>query len=300
VIGAKISDLLTENGPAEGAMLCLLAALIPIAAASVYRERMTEWQAALLRIAGLLATLVVLAVQVAMDGWLVQADQAVTTWMVAHRGIGADTAALTITDTFGPAESACAAILLALGVAIRCRSYLCGLAVAATIGGASALCTITTRLIARPRPPISIHETLETDYSFPSGHVTWTAALFGMLAVTLGLTARVVTRRLLAAFAALVVIAVAASQLYLGAHWLTDVLAGALLGSAAVSLGAPILRWLIARRLAGAPHADHLDQRSPGPIMTAGGRVLTGHRITGARHDRHAHRRPHAEPRGVG
>jgi undecaprenyl-diphosphatase len=253
VIGAKIADLLTENGPAEGAVLCLLVVLIPVAAALTYRDRMTEWQAALMRSAGLLAALVVLAVQVETDGWFVHADQAVTTWMVAHRGVGADTAALTVTDTFGPAETACVAILLALGVAIRFRSYLCGLVVAVIVGGASALCTVTTRLIARPRPPVSIHEMLETDYSFPSGHVTGTVALFGMLAVTLGLTARAVTRRILAAFAALVVIAVAASQLYLGAHWLTDVLAGALLGSVAVSLGAPILRCLIARRRAVTP-----------------------------------------------
>ena len=54
--------------------------------------------------------------------------------------------------------------------------------VVAAVGGASALCT-ALKLHGARRPPIGIQETLETDYSFPSGHVTGTVALCGMLVV---------------------------------------------------------------------------------------------------------------------
>lgn len=72
----------------------------------------------------------------------------------------------------------------------------------------------------------------------PSGHVTGTAALFGMTAliVTVGRSRSV--RAVAAAGAVGVVGIVAATRLYLGVHWLTDVVAGALLASLVVTIGA--------------------------------------------------------------
>ena len=69
-------------------------------------------------------------------------------------------------------------------------------------------------------------------YSFPSGHVLAAIALYGLVPVVVGLFTR---SRLLwwasAAASGVVIIAVAASRVYLGVHWATDVLGGLLLGS---------------------------------------------------------------------
>lgn len=254
VIGAKVADLISTSGSAEAALLCLFTALIPLGVGWAYRDRMTTWQAAMTRAAGLLAALVVLAVQALRGGWFVQVDHAVTGWVVAHRTSTLDSAALAVTNAFGPVGTAAVTALVAVVVAVRFRSYPGGFAIIATVGGVAALCTLTKLLVARARPPIAIQETLETDYSFPSGHVTATAALFGVLALLVGLGRSQLVKRLCLAAAAIVVLAVALSRLYLGVHWLTDVAAAALLGSAAATIGAPVvLRMLIGYRAAEPP-----------------------------------------------
>jgi membrane-associated phospholipid phosphatase len=72
--------------------------------------------------------------------------------------------------------------------------------------------------------------------SFPSGHSADAAAAYGMLAVVVLATSH--TRKAVAFAAALVVVpvVVAASRLYLGVHWFTDVVAGFALGWAVVAI----------------------------------------------------------------
>lgn len=199
----------------------------------------------MIRATALLAALAVLALQVGDTGWLVELDNAVTNWLVGHRIPVADQVALAVTNVFGPAEIASATVLLAAVPLVRFRSYLGGLTVIVTVGGASALCVALKLSVGRGRPPIGIRETLETDYSFPSGHVTGAGALLGMFAVVLGITRSEAVKRWLTGVAAVFVTAVAASRLYLGVHWLTDVLAGALLAAAAVVVGATTLHGLL-------------------------------------------------------
>ena len=88
--------------------------------------------------------------------------------------------------------------------------------------------------VARPRPDPEIfrrvaHDTYNTA-SFPSGHATTIASVF---AYTRGFLDR--QKKLLMALA---IIAVAISRMYLGVHFLTDVLAGIVLGLAIGSMNA--------------------------------------------------------------
>jgi membrane-associated phospholipid phosphatase len=240
-----VAHFVASNGPAEAAFGGLFVAAAVFGVGWGYRDLMSRWLAASVRTVGLLLAVAVLALQVSDRAWLTGVDHSVTAWLVTHRNPTIDHLALAVTNALGPVETAGLATIVAVVVGMRFRSVLCGLTVLATVGGASALCSVIKLLVARPRPPIVLQETLETDYSFPSGHVTGTAALFGILAVALGLAGSRALKSLLVTVAVLTTSAVALSRLYLGVHWLTDAAAGALLAAAAVTVGAASLRVLV-------------------------------------------------------
>ena len=70
--------------------------------------------------------------------------------------------------------------------------------------------------------------------------------------------------------AALVVLVVGASRVYLGAHWLTDVLGGYALGAAWVAFLVTIA--LIRRSRAPGSTGDSADQAAPGATGSSGKR----------------------------
>ncbi len=73
-------------------------------------------------------------------------------------------------------------------------------------------------------------------FSFPSAHATYSTVVFGFLAVLIGREVDATRRWLTYATVTIGVAAIAFSRLYLGAHWLSDVLGGVALGLAWVSL----------------------------------------------------------------
>ena len=108
-------------------------------------------------------------------------------------------------------------------------------------------------LYERPRPPGSLVET--STYSFPSGHaIAGAVTAVGLVIVMLppGHTRWVWERR-----AALYASLMALSRTYIGAHWLSDVVAGALIGSA-LAIGWPALLVLWRFRASARP-----DRGSP-------------------------------------
>jgi undecaprenyl-diphosphatase len=240
-----VTTFLASHGPAAIALGGLFVATVVFGVGWGYRHGMSTWLSTSARVGGLLFGVTVLALQASRGGWLTGVDHSVTAWLVAHRHPAIDHLALAVSTALGPVEIAVLTTAGAVAVGLKFRSALCGLTVLVTVGGAATLCWLIKLLVARARPPLAVQETLETDYSFPSGHVTGTAALVGILAVAFGLAASRVVKGLLAVVAVLAVSAVALSRLYLGVHWLTDVTAGVLLAAAVVTVGATGMAVLV-------------------------------------------------------
>ncbi len=108
---------------------------------------------------------------------------------------------------------------------LRRRNRPAVLAVWVAYLGAIVLYALAKPLVHRPRPPATDLIGHASGPSFPSGHATQALAAWGVLAVVL-LAGRSRTARTVAlTTATVVVLLVGASRIYLGAHWLTDVLA---------------------------------------------------------------------------
>ena len=108
---------------------------------------------------------------------------------------------------------------------------------AAAFLGSAGLYDIVKPAVARARPPAALQVGgADVGNAFPSGHATQTISFYGMLAVVLIICYPSRRRWPLVIGAALVTLVVGASRLYLGVHWLTDVLGGYALGLAWLSL----------------------------------------------------------------
>lgn len=95
---------------------------------------------------------------------------------------------------------------------------------AAAVGFAAALNTITKLAIHRPRPG-DLGYAGVSEFSFPSGHATVNAVLYGFLAFLITRQVRPAWRLPILVVVASFAMLMAFSRLYLGAHWFSDVVA---------------------------------------------------------------------------
>jgi membrane-associated phospholipid phosphatase len=170
-------------------------------------------------------------------GW----DHAVLGWMIEHRRGWLTTVAVAITTAGSPVVMGLLAVSVAATSWWQSRSLTPGLVVVGTLALASGVSTLTKVVVGAHRPPQSVQLVAEVDPSFPSGHVTGTLALLGVIAVLVGRGRRRVARVALGAAVVVATAAVALTRLYLGVHWLTDIGGGVLLGGLAALLGSAVL-----------------------------------------------------------
>lgn len=83
-------------------------------------------------------------------------------------------------------------------------------------------------LFFRPRPISGVVHNL--NYSFPSGHSSIAMALYGFIIYLLIISPRFKYKYILCMLLAVQIIAIGFSRMYLGVHYLSDVIAGYLLG----------------------------------------------------------------------
>jgi undecaprenyl-diphosphatase len=103
------------------------------------------------------------------------------------------------------------------------------------IAGASALNIVIKVALYRTRPGELLYSGWSA-FSFPSGHSTINVVLYGFLAFLIARDIRPARRLVVALSAATLIFLIAFSRLYLGAHWLSDVLGGLAFGSAWLAL----------------------------------------------------------------
>jgi undecaprenyl-diphosphatase len=96
------------------------------------------------------------------------------------------------------------------------------------LGCAIVLYNVGKALMSRPRPPAS----LLTSSAFPSGHATASVAVWGTIAIVVGLGRGRRAKVFLLIAAKLIALVVGVSRVVLGVHWPTDVIAGWALGVA--------------------------------------------------------------------
>lgn len=164
-------------------------------------------------------------------------DTSVTNWVAGHRSSWL-TAVMQLVTWLGSSF-----FIIPVGIAvggflrIRRRAWRPLVMMAAAFGGTAGLYDIVKPAVGRARPPATLQVGgPDTGWAFTSGHATQSIAFYGMLAIVL-IAWYAPNRRLPVALgAALVTLVVGASRLYLGVHWLTDVLGGYALGLAWLSL----------------------------------------------------------------
>jgi undecaprenyl-diphosphatase len=118
------------------------------------------------------------------------------------------------------------------------------LVVLATLGGLL-LSSLLKHVIDRPRPSVVPHLSASLTSSFPSGHSMMAAVVYLTLATLLNRFVRQQRVKLyVLSLAVLLTLLVGVSRVYMGVHYLTDVLAGWSAG-----LAWAVVCWLVARWL---------------------------------------------------
>lgn len=126
------------------------------------------------------------------------------------------------------------ATVVALGLAFRWRQWAPITLIAATAVGSVSLTLIGKAVVGRSRPPLNeAVPPYEPGASFPSGHSLSSVALGGIVVYLLiRRQERLVTRTLTVVVGGLFALTMGLTRVYLGQHWLTDVLAAWMVGLA--------------------------------------------------------------------
>jgi undecaprenyl-diphosphatase len=174
---------------------------------------------------------VALLVQVVTGASLTATDTRALNLVVTLRTPAADHVFYAIT-LMGSAETVVVVAGVGILVALLAARYEDALMIAFSVVAGTVFFTVIKLVVARPRPPLEDARYVQSGFSFPSGHSTISAALYGTLAYLLirGMR-REGAKVTIWVVAALLVSAIGISRVYLGVHYPSDVLAGWLGGS---------------------------------------------------------------------
>jgi len=159
---------------------------------------------------------------------LVRADVAINHFVQGLRSEPVDRFMVLVTSLGGTLPLASVSIAM-IGFLLLQRAWRPAFAALGVITTARIFAPLVKFILHKPRP-IQIYSGAEA-YSFPSGHTTMSAVVFGILAVLvsrgLATGGKIAVFSLLALWVGLI----GASRIYLSAHWPSDVIGGILFGT---------------------------------------------------------------------
>jgi membrane-associated phospholipid phosphatase len=205
----------------------------------LWRSRPLQWAAALL------VALAALALLARLRPGPLPLDRGVHDWLVTHRTSSVTTFAKFATFTGSGILVYPMTVVVAALLWLR-QGRVIALALLLTVFGGAAATGVLKVAVSRHRPAArDMLGTAEATLSFPSGHTASGCLLYIGAAMIATLTATVAVRVAAVGVATAWAATIAWSRLYLGFHWLSDIVASALLATAVLLICAYILRDVV-------------------------------------------------------
>ncbi len=190
-----------------------------------------------------LGVVVKVADSVRENDTIVRADEHVMRFVLAHRSAYFTGAARAATQLGSGWVVAPLTVVVGL-LLLRAGKVSEALLVACSTVGAAVAVAVVKHVVGRARPPVLQQLAEAHGSAFPSGHSAQSIACFGALAwVVWSLGASPRARRLAAVAAIAIAVLIGVSRVYLGVHWMSDVVSGWLLGAGWLVALMGIWRW---------------------------------------------------------
>lgn len=165
-----------------------------------------------------------IAEDVATNAAIVQLDLAVATWLHLHGSAEATALLEIVSDIHSPVGIGVMAGALGVALAVRRRFYWL-LALVVALPGGMLVNDLMKHVFHRARPHFDDPLLLLSTFSFPSGHVAGSTLFYGFVcALAFATLPRASSRTGVVAVALGAIAVVAMSRMYLGVHYLSDVL----------------------------------------------------------------------------
>jgi undecaprenyl-diphosphatase len=179
-----------------------------------------------------LALFIRLTFSVTSAGGVQSFDESILKWIETIRTPFMNSMMLDVTALGGLALTVVLG-LLAVVVFLLANDAAAALHLTLTSAGGFYISTLTKSIISRPRPSIIPQLIHASGFSYPSGHSITSAAIYLTMAI---LACRhfksLRSRAVLLALAGIMIALISFSRLYLGVHYPSDTMSGALIGSA--------------------------------------------------------------------
>lgn len=228
---ASLEDWIAADKPAHGIMIPLKRFLAFLFSG----QKGEEWLIIFLALAFLFTMWGFLGVlqDVLFKDPLVVADQAVYHFFQSLRTPWADHILVAVTELGDSLVNICIAGAVLLVLLLKRCYRTVGYWLLTTLGGLLGV-QLLKWMVHLPRP-VALYDGASA-YGFPSGHTTMSVIIYGSLAILVAKGLSSTLRWLSFVSVFLISFIIAISRLYLGAHWLSDVVAGFLIGTSWTTL----------------------------------------------------------------